>query len=163
MLVLLRKFRNYIAQQLRFGHSVATFSLWSLSLSLLKSNLRPSSTNNILRLFVFLRRDLIFGRLFKLISFSELKQKECHKGTLFVLMAGATRLELATSCVTGMHSNQLNYAPTEYSYLIYKDFLNCNTFFYVFMFFLYIVEKSAFKWYNFIICLHKISKKVSYL
>ena len=27
------------------------------------------------------------------------------------LMAGATRLELATPCVTGMYSNQLNYAP----------------------------------------------------
>ena len=29
------------------------------------------------------------------------------------LVAGATRLELATSCVTGMHSNQLNYAPID--------------------------------------------------
>ncbi len=27
------------------------------------------------------------------------------------LMAGQTRLELATSCVTGMHSNQLSYWP----------------------------------------------------
>ena len=26
-------------------------------------------------------------------------------------MAGTTRLELATSCVTGMRSNQLSYAP----------------------------------------------------
>lgn len=26
-------------------------------------------------------------------------------------MAGTTRLELATSCVTGMRSNQLNYVP----------------------------------------------------
>ncbi len=26
-------------------------------------------------------------------------------------MAGLTRLELATSCVTGRHSNQLNYNP----------------------------------------------------
>ena len=26
-------------------------------------------------------------------------------------MAGPTRLELATSCVTGMRSNQLNYDP----------------------------------------------------
>jgi hypothetical protein len=28
------------------------------------------------------------------------------------LMAGATRLELATSAVTGQRSNQLSYAPT---------------------------------------------------
>ena len=27
-------------------------------------------------------------------------------------MAGPTRLELATSCVTGRRSNQLNYGPT---------------------------------------------------
>ena len=36
-----------------FGHSVAIFSLWSLSLPLLKSNLRPSAENNILRLFSY--------------------------------------------------------------------------------------------------------------
>ena len=30
---------------------------------------------------------------------------------LFLLMAGATRIELATSGVTGRRSNQLNYAP----------------------------------------------------
>ncbi len=29
-------------------------------------------------------------------------------------MAGATRLELATPCVTGMYSNQLNYAPINF-------------------------------------------------
>lgn len=29
----------------------------------------------------------------------------------FFIMAGTTRLELATSCVTGMRSNQLSYAP----------------------------------------------------
>jgi hypothetical protein len=28
-------------------------------------------------------------------------------------MAGTTRLELATSAVTGQRSNQLNYVPTE--------------------------------------------------
>ena len=28
-------------------------------------------------------------------------------------MAGVTRLELATSCVTGMRSNQLSYTPTK--------------------------------------------------
>jgi hypothetical protein len=30
-----------------------------------------------------------------------------------ILLAGATRLELATSGVTGRRSNQLNYAPTK--------------------------------------------------
>jgi hypothetical protein len=30
-------------------------------------------------------------------------------------MAGPTRLELATSCVTGMRSNQLNYDPAPYA------------------------------------------------
>ena len=31
-------------------------------------------------------------------------------------MAGTTRLELATSAVTGQRSNQLNYVPTLFSY-----------------------------------------------
>ena len=35
-------------------------------------------------------------------------------GLYFLLMAGTTRLELATSCVTGMRSNQLSYAPIKY-------------------------------------------------
>ncbi len=30
---------------------------------------------------------------------------------LSILLAGATRIELATSGVTGRRSNQLNYAP----------------------------------------------------
>ena len=38
--------------------------------------------------------------------------------------AGLTRLELATSCVTGRHSNQLNYNPDylikEQVYLLYR-------------------------------------------
>jgi hypothetical protein len=33
-------------------------------------------------------------------------------------MAGATGLEPAASCVTGRRSNQLNYAPANYSRLI---------------------------------------------
>jgi hypothetical protein len=33
------------------------------------------------------------------------------------LLAGATRLELATSGVTGRRSNQLNYAPEENGYI----------------------------------------------
>ena len=36
--------------------------------------------------------------------------KKSHTRWL-LLMAGTTRLELATSCVTGMRSNQLSYAP----------------------------------------------------
>ncbi len=32
-----------------------------------------------------------------------------------ILMAGVTRLELATSCVTGRRSNQLSYTPTVFS------------------------------------------------
>ena len=31
-------------------------------------------------------------------------------------VAGPTRLELATSCVTGMRSNQLNYDPAQKTY-----------------------------------------------
>ena len=60
---------------------------------------------------------------------SLITQKGRLDDDLFVLLAGATRLELATSCVTGMHSNQLNYAPTEYSCFIYNYFLKCNIFF----------------------------------
>ena len=45
------------------------------------------------------------------------------------IMAGTTRLELATSCVTGMRSNQLSYAPTRFtSVIIFADFFFCNTF-----------------------------------
>ena len=33
--------------------------------------------------------------------------------TLLERMAGTTRLELATSAVTGQRSNQLNYVPAE--------------------------------------------------
>ena len=43
-------------------------------------------------------------------------------------MAGATRLELATYCVTGSYSNQLNYTPNHsYNILIYSK---VNGFFY---------------------------------
>jgi hypothetical protein len=34
---------------------------------------------------------------------------------LLIFMAGATRIELATSGVTGRRSNQLNYAPNLFS------------------------------------------------
>ncbi len=34
------------------------------------------------------------------------------------MLAGPTRLELATSGVTGRHSNQLNYDPVEISFLV---------------------------------------------
>src|SRR5258708_37237240 len=48
-------------------------------------------------------------------------------------MAGPTRLELATSAVTGQRSNQLNYVPTLFSYLYRKPayllaFLRFNRF-----------------------------------
>ena len=35
-------------------------------------------------------------------------------------LAGPTRLELATSCVTGMRSNQLNYDPIEFDLMSNK-------------------------------------------
>jgi hypothetical protein len=38
-----------------------------------------------------------------------------HDLTLLIFVAGATRLELATSGVTGRRSNQLNYAPEQVS------------------------------------------------
>ncbi len=47
-------------------------------------------------------------------------------GLIFSLMAGTTRLELATSCVTGKRSNQLSYAPAFLSLVKYnmlKNFL----------------------------------------
>ena len=48
-------------------------------------------------------------------------------------MAGTTRLELATSAVTGQRSNQLNYVPNLFSYLYRKPaclvaFLRFNRF-----------------------------------
>ena len=35
-------------------------------------------------------------------------------------LAGSTRLELATSCVTGRRSNQLNYDPVDKSKIIHE-------------------------------------------
>ncbi len=40
----------------------------------------------------------------------------------FVALAGTTRLELATSGVTGRRSNQLNYAPSGKERLYYTVF-----------------------------------------
>jgi hypothetical protein len=55
--VVLLKFTFIIfsAENLSFGHLVASFSLCVAYACLLKSNLRLSSTDNILRLFVFLQ------------------------------------------------------------------------------------------------------------
>ncbi len=53
------------------------------------------------------------------------------------LMAGVTRLELATSCVTGRRSNQLSYTPTVTTwYLIHNKKNKCKNFFYFFYLFL---------------------------
>ena len=59
--VFLLKFTFFIfsMENLSFGHSVAIFSLCGAVACLLKSNLRPSSTKNILRFFVFLRLSLV--------------------------------------------------------------------------------------------------------
>ena len=46
---------------------------------------------------------------------------------MFVLLAGTTRLELATFCVTGRRSNQLSYAPTKSAkpfFLFWKDWVD---------------------------------------
>ncbi|MBQ9035112.1 MAG: hypothetical protein IJ099_04010 [Alphaproteobacteria bacterium] len=53
-LFLLRMFREFIAQQLRFGHLVACFSLRVACASWLKSNLRLSSEKCRFRNFSFL-------------------------------------------------------------------------------------------------------------
>ena len=60
------------------------------------------------------------------------------------LMAGATRLELATPCVTGMYSNQLNYAPVTLVICIHNKNNKCKNFFYkLFIFFIFIVFLST--------------------
>ncbi len=46
--------------------------------------------------------------------FANNKKNPSYEGFL----AGSTRLELATSCVTGRRSNQLNYDPEKYKELI---------------------------------------------
>ena len=51
--------------------------------------------------------------------------KKSHTRWL-LLMAGTTRLELATSCVTGMRSNQLSYAPIFGCQQIYNNMLKKN-------------------------------------
>ena len=39
--------------------------------------------------------------------------RNCGRPLVLENMAGTTRLELATSAVTGQRSNQLNYVPAE--------------------------------------------------
>ncbi len=44
--------------------------------------------------------------------FKNLALKKSPEGLIYlIIMAGTTGIEPATSCVTGMHSNQLSYAP----------------------------------------------------
>ena len=45
-------------------------------------------------------------------------KKACLKRQAFLFLAGATGLEPATSGVTGRRSNQLNYAPDSFSFLL---------------------------------------------
>ena len=59
-------FTVFSVANLSFGHSVAIFSLCGATACLLKSNLRPSSKNNILRLFLFLW-PTTYGRRFDTI------------------------------------------------------------------------------------------------
>ena len=45
--------------------------------------------------------------------FSPLLYRLSYLGFLYKEVAGVTRLELATSCVTGRRSNQLSYTPNK--------------------------------------------------
>jgi hypothetical protein len=71
-----------VAEKFIFGHSVAHFSLRVACASQLKSNLRPSSTNNILRLFVFLRPTLPWQYGFE--PNGHQYKKNTHKGCFFL-------------------------------------------------------------------------------
>ena len=51
-------------------------------------------------------------------------QGECSTTELIWQMAGLTRLELATSCVTGRRSSQLNYSPISKAYIAFLDNLD---------------------------------------
>ena len=120
-------------RKMRFGHSVANCSPRLLNAALAHKQPSPSSQKKQHFEVVFcLMRDL-FRPLVRLVR----PIKKPPEGGL--LLAGATRLELATSAVTGQRSNQLNYTPAEQLCLIYYVFLNCNTFFDIFLFFLKIV------------------------
>ena len=70
-------------ENLNFGHSVAIFSPRVAIANLLKSNLRPSSENNILRLFSFLR-PTTYGRRFDISQFKtqkgRIKRPFCFNG-----------------------------------------------------------------------------------
>ena len=54
--------------------------------------------------------------------YSEIKKRTTK--VVLLLMAGTTRLELATSCVTGKRSNQLSYAPAFLSLVHYNTLKN---------------------------------------
>ena len=99
--------RQFSAQQLRFGHrfcNVCDFSLLfnhKLTKSFAASKIDPPEQ--------FFSSPRPRGRSF---SSSYPTNKKSRKSG-FLLLAGATRLELATSAVTGQRSNQLNYTPVE--------------------------------------------------
>ena len=48
-------------------------------------------------------------------------------------LAGVTRLELATSCVTGRRSNQLSYTPSEFVLPYKQHFFYLQVFFLIFL------------------------------
>ena len=79
------------------------------------------------------------------------KQKRPSEDDLFVLLAGATRLELATSAVTGQRSNQLNYTPVAVK-LIYEKKIKSKNFFQNFSFFSFL-----WKMYTFLSCITLLS------
>ena len=55
----------------------------------------------------FLKRNLFRFNAHRISKMNLLHLKKDYR----VIMAGVTRFELATSCVTGKHSNQLSYTP----------------------------------------------------
>ncbi len=54
----------------------------------------------------------------RVIALASARGRTTHKQVLAVGMAGTTRLELATSAVTGQRSNQLNYVPANVHLLV---------------------------------------------
>ena len=88
--VFLLKFTFFIfsMENLSFGHSIAIFSPCGVVACLLKSNLRPSSTKNILRFFVFLRLSLVVGPLLRGSSSHFNNKKGRHKGDLLCYWSG---------------------------------------------------------------------------
>ena len=131
-LVLRRKFADGSLTSLRA--LVFYISLLKAFALLLNKKTSPLAVKNTGASVFFYPRARDRGRSFS--PFLSLKQKNRLSTAFF--MAGVTRLELATSCVTGRRSNQLSYTPIGFVYSYSEQIFYLQELFLFFLVFFYL-------------------------